>query len=650
MQQSVQPKYSLTEAEQRTKPYLQNLPDDPGGLSYGELLIIIEGYYQRGEVDREELAKSYAGLGSQDDIEDAVEILDELVDTEFHDAMSYVKEKTTDQSSSESAYPLDTLLDESMEFESEHAELLYQTLEAAREDDTNPSEIAAIQTDLLESLSDIALDRELKRFIKAWSQGAPLAKAPDLNETIREYCRMVFSNLPPAHALPELAAVRDHYGDETDMFGAYRIGRMIAGCHAAIGQFDEAKSELRSKAHVSFGQMRRYTDFCLAFGFCEDLIKFVQANVNGEKHMRGRYVTVQMIMAYRMLGRTDDALPHLKARVNVRIRDQHLIDNIWSLKLRTGERPEGSEVLSVQRSSLRAFGKRNIEMVSSTVDALLEVYERETGLRLLAIWSKECGSSKYVSNVHLISIPGLLNPSAVLPFVKERNFRFYVETDVRRTTFIGHNSVNAFLADITRLGEDLTKSAGKAISIEMLEDTELHRLLKIDAVRSPVSLDLEAILPDRFQAQPLKIDIGYIPPRDNISRFNELAWLIPQTYALRDTNPDAIDDTIRLCKEQIVLSYDMAHYQHLWWRFSLAQRKKNSVFYEHDPEYLEHYLDQVRFGFGLPKCLGFERLAIILEKKRKYEAALHCVVKAKSEGWPGSWDKRILRLVKKANV
>lgn len=648
-QKDDQPKYTLTEAEQKTKPYLQHLPDDPGGLSYEELLKLIEQYYPRSETNQGDLAKSYAGLQPEDDASKAIPILDELIETDYQNIMTSVEDTKTDEHTVASDHSVEELLDESIEFQSEFAVYLSDNLESARRNISANSDVLAVQTELLETLDGLVSDRELKRFIRAWRRGDPLTKASYRIDMIQDYCRMVFSELPPDQALPELIAIREHYGDENDnMYGHYRIGRMIAGCHAALGQFDETQEVLRSTAHESFEQMRRYTDFCLAFGFHEDLIGFVQASVGGERHLTGGYATAQLIMAYSMLGRIDDALPHLKARVNVRVRDQQLIDNIWSLKLRTGDRPTGSEVLSVQRSKLRTFGKKNMEMVADTVDALLEVYANETGKSLLHLWSEVSHGSKYVCNLHLISIPGLLNPSHALPNVKEHNLRYFIEIDVQRYSFIDNRSVKAFLTDVTRLAEDLTKAAGRAISAAEIDDSELRSLLKVEAVRAPESLNLEAVVPSGFHAQPLKFDINYRPPRENTYRFKELTWLIPQTYSKRDSDSNVIDETIKLCEEQINLSYDMAHYDFLWWRYTLAQRKRNSVRYEHDPEYLEHYLDILRFG--LRKCVGFERLAIILEKQCEYDAALRCVVKAKTEGWPGAWDKRILRLVEKVKA
>lgn len=648
MQRSIQPKYTLTEDEHKTKSYPHSLADNTGRLSDENSLTNIEGHDERGDINMEELAELYAGIEPDSEISDAVEVLDALIKTEYRDAQSFAEERQLHDSALEQASSVVSMLEEKIDIDFEHTQYLHSQLERIDRRKRSTFDTLSRQEELLESLDELARDRELIEFSDALKRGEPLTKTKYRIDLIQEYCRMVFSELPPDQALPDLIAIREHYGNEnSNSYGQYPIGRMIAGCHAALGQMDEAKADLPSKAHEGFGLMRRYTDFCLAFGFYEDLIEFVQANDNGERHLAGGYATAQMIMSYILLGQAEDALPHLKARVNARIRDQQLIDNIWSLKLLSGERPEGREVLSVNRSKLRTFGKKNLEIVADTVDTLLAEYECKSGQSLLDLWSTVCTGSKYFSNLHLISVPGILNPSEELRFVKERNLRYYVEVDVMRYSFIGHQCVQAFLAKVIRLAEDLTKTAGRNISSTEIDDTELRSLLKIKAVDIPEPLDLEAIVPSSFHAEPLKFDINYKPPPENYNRFQELTWLIPQTYSKRDSDSNAIDKTVALCEEQIKLSYDIAHYDTLRWHWSFAQRKRNSVRFEHHPEYQRHYLDIEKFG--LRKCIGFERLAIIHEKQGDYEAALRCVVRARTEGWPGEWDKRIQRLLKKMN-
>lgn len=49
----------------------------------------------------------------------------------------------------------------------------------------------------------------------------------------------------------------------------------------------------------------------------------------------------------------------------------------------------------------------------------------------------------------------------------------------------------------------------------------------------------------------------------------------------------------------------------------------------------------------MPKHVGYERMAIILEKEKKYEEAYNISREAVAEGWKGEWEKRIEKLEKK---
>ncbi|MDZ7702928.1 MAG: hypothetical protein U5L04_00405 [Trueperaceae bacterium] len=45
----------------------------------------------------------------------------------------------------------------------------------------------------------------------------------------------------------------------------------------------------------------------------------------------------------------------------------------------------------------------------------------------------------------------------------------------------------------------------------------------------------------------------------------------------------------------------------------------------------------------LPSHVGYRRLAIILEKQKKYQEAIDLCICAKEQGWSGDWEKRIER-------
>lgn len=51
----------------------------------------------------------------------------------------------------------------------------------------------------------------------------------------------------------------------------------------------------------------------------------------------------------------------------------------------------------------------------------------------------------------------------------------------------------------------------------------------------------------------------------------------------------------------------------------------------------------------LPSHVGYEQLAIVLEKEKHYQEAIDLTKEAKQNGWAGDWDKRIERCQKKAS-
>jgi len=50
---------------------------------------------------------------------------------------------------------------------------------------------------------------------------------------------------------------------------------------------------------------------------------------------------------------------------------------------------------------------------------------------------------------------------------------------------------------------------------------------------------------------------------------------------------------------------------------------------------------------GLPGHKGYNQLAIILEKEKKYKEAIEICIEANEMGWNSDWEKRIIRLNKK---
>lgn len=89
-------------------------------------------------------------------------------------------------------------------------------------------------------------------------------------------------------------------------------------------------------------------------------------------------------------------------------------------------------------------------------------------------------------------------------------------------------------------------------------------------------------------------------------------------YRHRNNDPDALDNAIEACKQQI----QMAH----------QAEKAFKDEYKNEP---------------LPLHKGYEQLAIILEKQEKFDEAIALCKEVVEQGWNGSWKKRIERCRKK---
>ena len=83
--------------------------------------------------------------------------------------------------------------------------------------------------------------------------------------------------------------------------------------------------------------------------------------------------------------------------------------------------------------------------------------------------------------------------------------------------------------------------------------------------------------------------------------------------------------------------YDLAK-QYCMKQISISQEAKGG-FLSDDPPFP-----------NLPRHKGYEQLAIILEKEKKYNDALSLCLEAKEIGWNTDWDKRILALEKKMSL
>lgn len=102
-----------------------------------------------------------------------------------------------------------------------------------------------------------------------------------------------------------------------------------------------------------------------------------------------------------------------------------------------------------------------------------------------------------------------------------------------------------------------------------------------------------------------------------VARHFALQALIGEFYRDRDSNPNARLAAINCCKAQIALAAQVA-----------TSMRRN-------------------FPGQLPRHVGFEQLAVILEKDKEYAAAIATCEEALRGGWNGDWEKRIERCRKR---
>ena len=91
-------------------------------------------------------------------------------------------------------------------------------------------------------------------------------------------------------------------------------------------------------------------------------------------------------------------------------------------------------------------------------------------------------------------------------------------------------------------------------------------------------------------------------------------------YKDRNKDSDALNKSVEACKQQIEIAP----------KVKMAFQKE----YGNDP---------------LPGHSGFEQLAIIEEKQKKFDSVIEISKKALEQGWAGDWEKRIERCNKKLN-
>jgi len=116
--------------------------------------------------------------------------------------------------------------------------------------------------------------------------------------------------------------------------------------------------------------------------------------------------------------------------------------------------------------------------------------------------------------------------------------------------------------------------------------------------------------------------------------------IMERAEALCDSEGTVLDRHF-MYSEQVRIYYrnrDKPEYMELAER---ACRRQIDLAPQSIPALLAKYPDD------MPGSLGYEQLAIILEKRKEYDMAINLCAQAKTQGWYGSWDTRIDRCKKK---
>ncbi len=122
-----------------------------------------------------------------------------------------------------------------------------------------------------------------------------------------------------------------------------------------------------------------------------------------------------------------------------------------------------------------------------------------------------------------------------------------------------------------------------------------------------------------FSTKPTEQTFTSLSKSDAFDIHLDLTWEIEGTYKKRNTDPEALNKTISLCKKQI----------------AIAPEAKASWVKEN-----------AEIGVALdilPMHKGYEQLCVIYEKQGNFIEVISLAEEAKNEGWNGTWSKRIER-------
>lgn len=476
------------------------------------------------------------------------------------------------------------------------------------------------------------------------------------------------------------------------------------------------------------------------------------------------YLHVKISNCYILLNRFEDAFEILKPLIQLGARQENLTSKLLSLKLLTGHHVEGKDILSIYGPKLTSFGKEHLEKVAEYLDIMIEQYERENEINLIAEWSKnahsyphhignnipmaggftvekldtglklysfrDCAgaqvfakevtrlaenivreeanlphvgagwlsemklyqiiknslpdfdvkdhsSPSWIGSQHLdIFIPelkialeyqGKQHDEPVEYFGGKEAFEKTKERDARKKQLCTKHNIHIIYVrpgyEISDILKEISAHSAQKISFaesvitlndkpSKIKDTISDKLRQIDANKRPESVLYEYELHPDLYVEPIQLDADYEVSPKILKRHFALGDEIREVYKQRKTNPDAIDKVIDLCKQQIELSADMAHYCHQdrlkLSNWCLEQADKVSDNAELSQEYLQraNKIAKSRFG-GTMYYSGYNQLIIIYENQHKFEEALKLAIKARAQYWGTEehWDKIIVRML-----
>lgn len=452
---------------------------------------------------------------------------------------------------------------------------------------------------------------------------------------------------------------------------------------------------------------------------------------------------------YIHLKQYDKALEILQSQLQLGLRQETLVSNIWSLKLVTDDQINGRELLSMYGPQVTKFGRQHLDKIADYLNLMLTTYETEHNINLIEEWSKNSHSwrnprdpesspisysyrdnsatqsfikeiTRLAENVvreegnlphvgegwlsetelynhirvalpdfevkqhfsptwlgrqHLdIFVPalnialeyqGIQHDEPIAYFGGQEAFEKNQERDRRKKRLCTKHGVHIVFVrpgyDLPEVLAEIQEHAPHEINFEESSDMAVgvssqgikdnfeDNLLQIDAsTEAPEPPKYEYQLPEGFYVEPLKLDPDYKVSPKTVKRHNSLANEISSAYKQRNSDPDAIDKVILLCKEQIELSVEMAHYQYQDrlerrdWCLEQADASSN------DAERKQHYLETAENNMKMRRNhYGYRRIINIYERQHRFEDALRIAVKANSEHWDpiGYWDKIIVRLL-----